>query len=222
MLLKVLVACEESGRVRSAFRALGHDAWSNDIDPCSDDSDYHLQMDCRDAMARRYWDLIIMHPPCDYLAVSGNRWYGTGTSKHYMRLEAIERTIKLWGMAHKHAKYVVLENPVSVIWQHLGVQANYVQPYEHGHKEFKATGFGSKTLPALEPTDYIEPPGRGTPERIEWQKVWRMAPSPQRKRLRSKTYPGIAAAMADQWGRFILEAEKEKRPQSGEKGAANG
>lgn len=96
--MKVLVACEYSGKVREAFRKLGHDAWSNDLLPSDDNSLFHFQDDCIDVI-KRGWDIIIMHPPCTALAVSGNRWYGKGTPKHDERLASIEWTMGLWHLA---------------------------------------------------------------------------------------------------------------------------
>ncbi len=198
--MKVLVACEMSGVVRDAFLERGHDAWSNDLQP--NDHPNHIQGDCFKALESRKWDLIIMHPPCDHLAVSGNRWYGMGTQGYHKRVEAVKWTAALWKLAMYQGKRVALENPVSVIFPILrrDFVVQYVQPWQFGHKEKKRTGFALHNLPPLEPTDILETPLKGTPEYLEWQKVWRMAPSAERKNARSKTYEGIASAMADQWG----------------------
>lgn len=199
--MKVLVACEESGVVRDAFRARGHDAWSNDLAP-SDDPEFHLQMDCMEAIKKGGWDLIIMHPPCDHLALSGNRWYGRGTEGHHKRVEAVKWTARLWRLAKANAPRVAMENPTSVIFPILKreVPVQYIQPYEYGHKETKKTGFALYNLPPLQPTEILDVPKAGTQEYLDWQKVWRMAPSPERKKMRSRTYTGVAQAMADQWG----------------------
>jgi len=197
---KVLVACEMSGVVRDAFLRRGHDAWSNDLQP--NDHPNHLQMDCLQAIQMQDWDIIIMHPPCDCLALSGNRWYGRGTAGYHKRVEAVEWTAKLWRLALRQGRRVALENPTSVIFPILKRDhiVQYVQPWQFGHQEKKKTGFALHNLSPLEPTNILEVPMKGTPEDLEWQKVWRMAPSAERKNARSKTYEGIAEAMADQWG----------------------
>jgi len=205
--MKVLIACEESGVMRRAFRDRGFDAWSNDIVEADDSQQHHLKMDCRMAIHHDEWDMIIMHPPCTYLSVSGNRWYGKGMPRHDYRLNAIEWTRKLWAYATDVCDHVALENPVSVIFQHLNAPVQYVQPWQFGHKEMKKTGFALRGLPELKPVNPLVPPEPGTAEHTEWQKVWRMPPSPQRQKLRSRTYTGIAEACADQWGNYIKGGE---------------
>lgn len=185
--MRVLVACEFSGTVRDAFAALGHDAWSNDVLEC-ERGGQHLQGDCMDAIRSRAWDVIVMHPPCTALAVSGNRWYGIGRPMNAERLRAIDWTMGLWRLAVEHAPRVCMENPVGV----LPVKATqYVQPWQFGHGETKRTGLWLHGLPPLMPTDVVD--GRVA-------RIHRMPPSPTRGLERSRTYPGIAAAMATQWG----------------------
>lgn len=201
--MNVLVCCEESGVVRRAFQEAGHAAWSNDVLPARDGEDaYHLQMDCFEAIPLQAWDLIIMHPPCDYLAVSGNRWYGQGTKGYEKRLQAVKWTAALWKLAKAHAPRCALENPMSVIMPILARECDvqYVQPHQFGHKESKKTGLALYNLPRLTPTDPLKVPEKGTPEHREWQKVRRMGPSAAGKRDQSQTYRGIAEAMASQWG----------------------
>lgn len=202
--MNVLIGCEESGTVREAFRREGFDAWSNDTEDCSDNSKYHLRMDIFEAIERWEWDLIIMHPPCDHLTVAGNRWYGYGQEGFHQRLDAVQWTLDLWELACSKAEHVCMENPVGI----LPIEpAQYIQPFEFGHKETKNTGLWLHNLPKLRPTSVLEIPAPGTEERKEWEKVWRMGPSKDRKRLRSKTYEGIANAMADQWGYYIRNPE---------------
>ncbi|MDC3237471.1 DNA cytosine methyltransferase [bacterium] len=198
--MRVLIGCEESGVVRDAFRARGHNAWSCDLVESEDDT-YHLQMDVRKAIELGGWDLIILHPDCSKMALSGNRWYGKGTEGHQERVEAVEWTVDLWELALENGRRVALENPTSVIFPVLRKFADvqYIQPYEYGHKESKKTGFALHNLPRLIPTQVFEKP-KTLAEWNDWQKVWRMAPSPERKKMRSRTYEGIAAAIAEQWG----------------------
>lgn len=147
--MKVLIACEYSGKVREAFRALGHDAWSCDLLPSDNLTDYHYTGDCWPVIEEG-WDLIIMHPPCTALAVSGNRWYGSGMPKNSERIAAIEWTLALYEHAKNHAPRVAFENPVGV----LPIKpTQYVQPYEYGHPESKKTGLWLHNLPPLVPTD---------------------------------------------------------------------
>jgi hypothetical protein len=184
-----LVACEYSGKVREAFRKLGHDAWSNDLLPADDGSPYHIQGDCVDQI-NQAWDMIIMHPPCTALAVSGNRWYGKGMPKHKDRIDAINWTVGLWEWAKCNAEYVAMENPVGVLPMK---PTQYIQPWQFGHGETKKTGLWLHNLPPLEPTDIVE--GRE-------QRIWKLPPTADRWKLRSETFQGIADAFADQLGRL--------------------
>ena len=185
----VLVGCEESQVVCKAYRDAGYEAYSCDLQPTRGNPDWHMQCDVMEALPERYWGLVILHPDCTAMAVSGNRWYGRGMPYHEQRVKAIEWTLNLWDTARIHSDKVALENPVSVIFNHLP-DVFYVQPWQFGHGETKKTGFAVHNLPKLEPTNIVE--GRE-------QRVWKMAPSPTRKRDRSATYPGIAEAMAQQW-----------------------
>jgi len=186
----VLVGCEESQTVCAAFRAAGHDAYSCDLEPTRGNPQWHYQRDIMEVIPLQEWDLIILHPDCTAMAVSGNRWYGEGMPRNLERIKAIAWTHDLWELAKKHSKRVALENPVSVIFRYLP-NVHYVQPWQHGHGETKKTGFALHGLDPLKPTKIVE--GRE-------QRVWKMAPSPTRKRDRSKTFDGIAAAMVQQWG----------------------
>ena len=190
--MNVLIAYESSGTVRNAFLNRGHNAWSCDLQPADDRSFKHIRMNARKVMEHRkvwayHWDLIIMHPPCTALCVSGNAHYGTGKPKHDQRLEAIDYTLEMFELAKSVARFVCMENPVGV----LPVKASqYVQPWQFGHGECKKTGLWLHNLPRLEPTDIVE--GRE-------QRIWKLGPSPDRWKIRSKTYQGIADAMAQQW-----------------------
>lgn len=185
--MKVLVACEYSGVVRDAFIRRGHDAISCDLLP-TDAEGPHIQGDCVEVIESRQWDLIIMHPPCTALAVSGNRWYGVGMPKHQERLDAIKWTMGLWSLAKRHSTRVAMENPVGV----LPVKpTQYIQPWQFGHGETKKTGLWLHNLPPLSATHVVE--GRE-------QRIWKLPPSADRWKIRSTTFRGIADALADQWG----------------------
>ena len=193
--MRVLVACESSGTVREAFRMKGYDAWSNDMLPADDSSEYHIQGDCVEAIKSREWDLIIMHPPCTALAVSGNAWYGKDMPKHQERLEAIEWTMNLWNLATSVCNHVCMENPVGV----LPIKpTQYIQPYQFGHPESKKTGLWLHGLNSLEDTDNVKEIHDSLP-RKERMRIHYLSPSKDRWKIRSKTFQGIADAMAAQW-----------------------
>jgi hypothetical protein len=200
--VRVLVACERSGVVRSAFRALGHDAWSNDLVPADDGSPFHIQGDAIRAAYGRQWDIIIAHPECTYLANSGAKHLYAGMNK------ANGPEADRWANMGAAAAFflallnapgrVAVENPIMLGHPRrlFGIPAptQIIQPWEYGHGETKATCLWLRGLPPLMPTDVVS--GRE-------QRVFRMAPGPERKRLRSQTFQGIAAAMAAQWGGAI-------------------
>jgi len=182
--MRVLVACEFSGVVRDAFRERGHDAWSCDLLP-TERPGQHLECDARDAIAGDRWDILIAHPPCTYLAVSGARWF---KDRQHEQEDALEFVRFL--MAAPIPR-IAIENPVSVISSRIRKPDQIVQPWMFGHPETKATCLWLKGLPKLEPTNVVE--GREA-------RVHREPPSPDRWKNRSRTLPGLAAAMAEQWG----------------------
>ena len=188
--MDILIGCEESQTVTAAFRAAGYEAYSCDLLPTRGNPDWHYQQDIMDVFPLRKWGLIVLHPDCTAMAVSGNRWYGRGMPLHKNRIEAIDWTLRLWEEAKKHSDKVALENPVSVIFRHLS-NVHYLQPWEFGHGETKKTGFALHGLEPLKPTNVVE--GRE-------QRIWKMPPSSTRKRDRSKTFDGVAKAMVEQWG----------------------
>ena len=181
--MKVLVACEYSGAVRDAFIRAGHDAMSCDLLP-TDVPGPHYQGNVLDVIGDG-WDLMIAHPPCTHLAVSGARWF---KEKQKEQAEALDFVRLLLAAP---VPSIALENPVSIISSRIRKPDQVVQPWQFGHGETKATCLWLKNLPLLEPTNIVE--GRET-------RIHRMPPSPDRWKERSKTYAGIAAAMADQWG----------------------
>ena len=180
--MRVLVACEYSGIVRDAFADRGHDAMSCDLLPTEKPGPHHLG-DVRDVINDK-WDLMIAHPPCTHLAVSGARWF---KDKQQEQAEALE-FVKL--LLDAPIPLIALENPVSVISSQIRKPDQIVQPWQYGHGETKATCLWLKGLPPLKPTNVVE--GRE-------QRVHRMAPGPNRWRERSRTFTGIAKAMASQW-----------------------
>ncbi len=200
--MRILIGCEESGVVRRAFAARGHDAWSNDLIPTRDGSKNHLQKCVKKAIVEDGpWDIIILHFECTQMAVCANRWYAKGKPGYQARLDALDWSADLWELAKKHALVgAAFENPASTLWTRIGTP-QYIQPHNFGHKEVKKTGIKLDRLPRLVHTKEVgPPPALGTHERKSWERVWRMAKSPTRKRDRSATYQGIADAMADQWG----------------------
>lgn len=180
---RVLVACEYSGTVREAFKAQGWDAWSCDLLP-TDIPGQHIQGDVTAILADG-WDLMIAHPPCTHLAVSGAR--------HFWRKQDEQRdALKfVWKLLSANIPRIALENPISVISSKIEKPTQIIQPWMFGHGETKATCLWLKGLPKLVPTNIVE--GREA-------KCHKMPPSPDRWKLRSKTYQGIADAMAAQWG----------------------
>jgi hypothetical protein len=189
----ILIGCEESQTICGAFRRAGFNAFSCDLEPTRGNPKWHFQKNILEIIPEQQWDLIILHPDCTAMAVSGNRWYGKNMPLHHKRIEAIKWTVRLWKLAKKYSPRVALENPVSVLFKHL-TNVQYIQPWQFGHGETKKTGFALWNLPKLQPTNIVS--GRD-------QKVWKMAPSPTRKRDRSKTYQGIADAIVDQWGKVL-------------------
>lgn len=193
--MRVLVACEYSGRVRNAFRAKGHDAWSCDLLPSEDDSEFHIVGDVRPLLLLK-WDLLIAHPPCTHLAVSGARHFAEKIADGRQQ-EALDFVRTLMSAPIKHK---AIENPVSVISSKIRKPDQVIQPWQYGHGETKATCLWLENLPPLRPTMIVD--GREA-------RVHRMPPGPDRWKERSRTYQGIAAAMADQWSRYIIEGAEQ-------------
>lgn len=190
--MRVLVACEYSGRVRDAFLALGHDAWSCDLlESESTDTDEkasrHLLGPVEQFLGDE-WDLMIAHPPCTFLSVAGARW-NKNNPRRLMQQQAAIQFVQL--LMDAPIPRICIENPVSVISTRIRKPDQIIQPWQFGHGETKATCLWLKNLPKLVPTDIVE--GREA-------KVHRMAPGPNRWKDRSRTYQGIANAFAAQWG----------------------
>lgn len=188
--VRVLVACEFSATVRDAFRTLGHDAWSCDLLPTEGDPKWHWQEDVLNVLERERFDLMIAHPPCTHLAVSGARWF---KEKAREQAEAIKFVETLWDAP---VARIAIENPISVLStrSRLGKATQIIQPWQFGHGETKATCLWLRGLPSLTPTQIVD----GRVARVHFA-----SPSPNRWKERSRTYPGIAQAMAQQWGAIL-------------------
>lgn len=202
--MRVLVACESSGAVRDAFAARGHDATSCDLLPSVTPGN-HYTGDVRDILTDG-WDILIAHPPCTYLSVSGMHWTTRGLRDPQLTEDALAFVRLL--MAAPITR-ICIENPVSVISTRIRKPDQIIQPYQFGHDASKKTCLWLKGLPPLAPTRMVAP--RIVQGRPRWANQTdsgqnRLAPSPDRWRLRSQTYPGIAAAMADQWGQISFDA----------------
>lgn len=181
--MRVLVACEFSGTVRDAFARLRHDAWSCDLLP-SETPGQHYQGDVRDILGQ-HWDMMIAHPPCTHLSVSGARWFKGKQQEQSEALDFVRMLLQC------NIPRIALENPVSIISSRIRKPDQIIQPWQHGHGETKATCLWLKGLPLLKPSNIVD--GRHA-------RVHLMPPGPDRWKERSRTYTGIAQAMAEQWG----------------------
>ena len=212
--MRVLVACEYSGAVRDEFLKLGHDAYSCDILPCESKhttgKNRHYQRDVLEVI-NEGWDLMIAHPPCTHLAVSGARWFTEGRKPWSLQEEALEFVQKLMDAPIER---ICIENPVSVISSKIRKPEQIIQPFHFGHTTMKTTCLWLKNLPKLKHTNVVEP------EMVKMKNGKMMnkfhydtfkLPKAERSHVRSKTFEGIAVAMADQWGdipnEFKLEME---------------
>lgn len=191
--LRVLIACEYSGTVRDAFSALGHDAWSCDLLE-SEKPGNHIVADVLGLLNRGFgWDIMIGHPPCTHLAVSGARWF---PEKQEEQKEALDFVRALLSAPIPH---IAIENPVSIISTKICKPSQCIQPYHFGHGETKRTCLWLKNLPKLQYTNIVE--GRE-------QRIWKLPPGPDRWKERSRTFQGIADAMAKQWSEYVLSLKK--------------
>lgn len=202
--MRVLVACEESQEVCKAFRALGHEAYSCDIEPCSGGHpEWHLQCDALE-MLKLQWDLIIAHPPCTYLTNAGNKWFKPEYKERFpdreqKREDAVSFFMAFW---NADCPRVAIENPQGIMSSRFRKPDQYIEPYMFGDSEKKKTGLWLRGLPALAPTNVVEPiiiecaSGAREPR---WHMETMHLPPKERSKARSKTFPGIAKAMASQW-----------------------
>ena len=190
--MKVLIACEYSGVVRDAFLEQGHDAMSCDLLP-TDNPGPHYQGDVREVIDNG-WELMIAHPPCTHLAVSGARWF---KDKQQEQAEALDFVRLLLAAPIER---IALENPISIISSCIRKPNQIVQPWQFGHSESKATCLWLKNLPNLAPTNILQKPANGRWDNQTPSGQNKLGPSEDRWKIRSATYQGIANAMADQWG----------------------
>ena len=210
--MKVLIGCERSGVVREAFRKLGHDAYSCDILPSDDNSEYHIQDDLMNHLDNN-WDMAIFHPECTFLTVTGNKWFKPEYESRFPtrkqdRLNAIDFFMKL---ACVNIPKIAIENPIGIMSSLWRKPDQIIQPYQFGHKEAKKTCLWLKNLPKLISTKIVEP------EYTVFKSGKRMAtwycnavnlPKEERMKVRSTTFQGIADAMAEQWGTPITKIIK--------------
>lgn len=188
--MKVLIGFEESQTVCKAFRAKGHEAYSNDLQECSGGHpEWHFKMDYFTAVRLKEWDLIILHPPCTYTAICGNRWYWNSQ----LRLDGIQLCKDAWQEACYVCDHVVLEQPKTIMQRYIGEKSQVIHPWQFGHGETKETWLWIMGLPLLKPTNIVE--GRE-------HNIWKMPLSKDRQKLRSKTYSGIAEAFANQYSKL--------------------
>jgi hypothetical protein len=169
------------------MRKAGHEAYSCDILPCSGGHpEWHLQMDIFKAIHYGKWNMIILHPPCTYTALCGNRWYWNSPLRH----QGVGLCKNSWEEACSVCDKVALEQPKTIMQKYIGKRSQTIHPWQFGHGETKETWLWLKGLPLLQPTNIVD--GRKN-------RIWKMEPSEDRSRLRSVTYPGIAQAIAEQW-----------------------
>ena len=195
--MRVLVACEESQAVCKAFRSRGIDAWSCDIIPCSGGHpEWHIQGDVVPLLSQE-WDMVIAFPPCTDLAVSGAAWFAQkrADGRQQRSIEFFMRFANL-----DHVPRVAIENPVGIMSTHWRKPDQIIHPYQFGHMEQKSTCLWLKGLPLLSGTNNVKDDMMKLPKN-QRERIHNLPPSPDRARLRSQTFSGVAEAMADQWGK---------------------
>jgi len=215
--MRILIACEESQAVAIAFRELGHEAYSCDLYPCSGGHpEWHLQQDVK-PLLRQYWDMIIAHPTCRYLTNSGVCHLYVGKRKEngnfQPRWESMREGVEFFNLFLDlpHIPKVAIENPIMHAYAREIVKSPYtqiIQPWMFGHMEQKATCLWLKGLPKLEETDNVHEQMMGLPDK-QRQRLYYLPPGPEREKERSKTFLGIARAMAEQWGNGINRTSME-------------
>lgn len=196
--LRVIVGCEFSQIVTKAFRAKGHEAYSCDLLPTEGNPAWHFQEDVLEVVKREHWDLGIFHPPCTYLANSGARWLFEKAG----RWEQLKESIAFFlALLNAPIPRVAVENPLPHKWasEGIGKYTQRIQPWHFGHQQKKGTCLWLKGLPPLMSTMTETPPPSGTDAAKKWEAIWREPPGPDQARNRSRSFPGIALAMSEQW-----------------------
>jgi hypothetical protein len=219
--MKVLIACEESQAITKQFRKLGHEAYSCDLLPCSGGyPEWHYKQDVFQVI-NKGWDLMIAHPPCTYLALSGNRWlYNKDGSKNEKRYKNQKESLDfVRALMAAPIKRIAIENPLSVISSKIRKPDQIVQPWMFGDKAQKSTCLWLKNLPLLKPTDivdkgefieFVDKNGKKKKQPLWYYEALRQAKTPEERRtLRSKTFPGMAKAIAEQWSDFSNYSEQK-------------
>lgn len=215
--MRVLIGCETSGVARRAFAALGHDVWSCDLEPAEDGSNRHIRCDIRDGILAEGWGLLaVMHPPCTRLCRSGRRWMSgpgqwttpkalpAGRTLDDMRAE-FEMGVDIFTTCWQAPiERVAIENPEMSDLARARMPGDLpapqiVQPYWFGDPAYKGTGWYLRGLPPLTPTRMLSEPEKGSHEWKAWSRIHRLPPGPERARLRSRSFPGMMAAAAEQW-----------------------
>lgn len=207
---KILIACEESQTVTIEFRKLGHDAYSCDMEPCSGGHpEWHLQQDVTEVLKQK-WGMIIAFPPCTFLTVTGNRWFNIekygekAIKRHHDKKEAIEFFMMF---ANADCERIAIENPVGVMSSEWKKPNQIIQPHQFGDPFEKRTCLWIKGMKNLEHTNQVQPPERtkfdsGKSMPSWYADAWKL-PKKEMAKIRSKTFPGIAKAMAEQWGDLL-------------------
>lgn len=198
---KVLIACEYSGIVRDSFASNGHNAWSCDLLPTEKEGQ-HYQCCVLEAMDKQKWDFIGLHLPCTCIALCGNSTYGRGMIKHKERLDAIRWTKMVYEKAISVCDKVYFENPKNVMGAFIGKRTQAIQPFEFGHPERKETWLWLHGLPNLIQTNNVYDEMMKLPKK-DRERLHYMSPGENRGHERSRTFTGIAQAMADQWGKLL-------------------
>lgn len=215
--MRILVACEESQAVTKELRRLGHEAYSCDTQECSGGvQQWHLKVDALELLKMR-WDMIIAFPPCTYLTVTGNRWFNEekyGETARQRKENRIKAVKFFMAFANADCEKIAIENPIGVMSRYWRKPNQIIQPYEFGHRERKATCLWLKGLPLLKPTKIVQPEiihHKSGKTDSRWHFETLSLPKEERSKMRSKTFPGIAKAMAEQWAGENIEPVYEQK-----------
>jgi hypothetical protein len=204
--VNILIGCEASQTILTEFRIKGFNAYSCDLeDSYGNLPEYHLKMDIFEALSSKKWDLLIAHPPCTYLCTSGIHWNKKNPDRNILTNQALDFVKKLMDSPIKN---ICIENPISIISSRIRKPDQIIRPYQFGDDSTKATCLWLKNLPKLTPTNIVIPTKHITKNGSTYDKWWfdtcRISNLKERSRVRSKTFPGIAKAIAEQWGDYLI------------------